>query len=146
MASTLILSHGGLAGELLAAARVIVGELPGFAALSLDWHDSFEVARAKTAAALAALDSSRGVLILTDIYGGTPFNVAASLRERGRVEVLAGVNLPMVVRLACGGLAQAGVTELAEWIVEKSRGGICRAQGEAGSTPAPCEGSERGRA
>ncbi|MGH9465305.1 MAG: PTS sugar transporter subunit IIA [Thermoanaerobaculia bacterium] len=146
MAATLILSHGGLASELLAAARTIVGELPGFAALSLDWEDSFEAARAKTAAALAALDSSRGVLILTDIYGGTPFNVAASLRDAGRVEVLAGVNLPMVVRLACGGLATASVAELAEWIVEKSRGGICRAQAEAGEATPPGGEPERGRA
>jgi PTS system mannose-specific IIA component len=146
MAATLILSHGGLARELLAAARTIVGELPDFAALSLDWEDSFEAARAKTAAALAELDSSRGVLILTDIYGGTPFNVAASLRASGKVEVLAGVNLPMVVRLACGGMATASVTDLAEWIVEKSRGGICRAQGEAAAAAPPCGEGERGRA
>ncbi len=145
MAATLILSHGGLARELLAAARTIVGELPGFSALVLDWEDSFETARAKTAAALAELDSSLGVLILTDIYGGTPFNVAASLRERGRVEVLAGVNLPMVVRLACGGSATASITELAEWIVEKSRSGICRAQGGCGEGPPPCGEGERGR-
>ncbi len=146
MAATLILSHGGLARELLAAARTIVGELHGFAALSLDWEDSFETARRKTAAALAGLDASRGVLILTDIYGGTPFNVAASLRQRGRVEVLAGVNLPMVVRLACGGAAEANVAELADWIVEKSRGGICRAQGDGGEAPPASGEGECGRA
>ncbi len=144
MAATLILTHGRLAHELMLAARTIVGELPGFAALALDWADSFEAARAKTAAALAGLDRREGILILTDIYGGTPFNVAASLREAGRIEVLAGVNLPMVVRLACGGAAARNVTELAEWIVEKSRGGICRAL-EGPANAGPCEDAGNGR-
>jgi PTS system mannose-specific IIA component len=145
MAATLILTQGGLARELLAAARTIVGELPHFAALSLDWEDSFETARGKAAAALADLDAGQGVLILTDLYGGTPFNVAASLRDPGRVEVLAGVNLPMVVRLACGALAGATVTELAEWIVDKSRSGICRAEDDA-EVAGPCGETTRGRA
>lgn len=145
MATTLILSHGGLARELLAAARMIVGDVPGFEALSLDWEDSFEAARSKTAAALAALDRSQGVLILTDIYGGTPFNVAASLRESGKIEVLAGVNLPMVVRLACGGAAAKDVAELAQWIVDKSRSGICRAAQGSSVAVEPCAEGGLGR-
>ena len=98
MIGKLILTHGGLAKELLAAAQKISGELPGFAALSLDWDVSLETARENVVAALASLDQGEGVLILTDMFGGTPCNVAAALMDYGRVEMLTGVNLPMLVR------------------------------------------------
>ena len=67
-----------------------------------------------------------GLLILTDIYGGTPNNVALTLRQPGRVEVVSGVNLPMVVRLGCR--AESGMTleETAKWIGSKARASICR--------------------
>ena len=101
MIGKLILTHGGLARELLAAANVISGRLTGFEALSLDWSDGFDEARAKVAAALERLDQGQGVLILTDMYGGTPCNIAMTFYQPGKVEVLTGVNLPMVLRLAC---------------------------------------------
>ena len=128
MVSTLILTHGRLASELLEAAETIVGELPeDFAALTLEWDDSFEVA-------LEALGSANGILILTDMYGGTPYNVAASLRAEGRVEVVTGVNLPMVVRLGCPGATEKDVEVLAEWIQSKARGSICLAGEGNGNT------------
>ena len=91
------------------------------AALSLDWEDGFEAARDKLRAAVDSLTADDdGLLILTDIYGGTPHNVALSLRRPGRVEVVSGVNLPMVVRLGCGSESQMSLEERAEWIGAQS--------------------------
>ena len=128
MVSTIILTHGGLADELLAAAGEILGRDSDFHAVTLDWNDSFEEAREKLGRTLAELDDGSGeVLIFTDIHGGTPYNVAASFHEPGRVEVVTGVNLPMVVRLGCPGVSQMEVGELADWIQQKGRTSICRA-------------------
>ncbi len=66
-----------------------------------------------------------GLLILTDIYGGTPHNIALTLRRPGRVEVVSGVNLPMVVRLGCGADSEMSLEEMAEWIGAKARASIC---------------------
>ncbi|MFQ5350808.1 MAG: PTS sugar transporter subunit IIA, partial [Thermoanaerobaculia bacterium] len=68
---------------------------------------------------------SDGLLILTDIYGGTPSNIALSLRRPGRVAVVSGVNLPMVVRLGCGAESNMSLEEMAEWIGSKARASIC---------------------
>lgn len=127
MVTTLILTHGGLAEELLKAAETIVGELQDFKIVTLDWNDSFDEASRKTRAALEGLDKDGQVLILTDMYGGTPYNVAASLVDPGRVEVVTGVNLPMVVRLGCPDTSGKDVTELADWIQAKARTSICKA-------------------
>lgn len=124
MVGTLILTHGGLAQELLAAAQVIAGELSAFEALSLDWKDGHEAAQAKILDALARLDQGEGVIILTDMFGGTPFNVAKQVTEPGRIELLCGVNLPMVLRLGCrtgGGCDRMNVSELATWLEGKGR-------------------------
>jgi PTS system mannose-specific IIA component len=127
MIGKLILTHGGLARELLAAAQRISGELPGFAALSLDWDDSPEAGREKVEAALISLDQGEGVLILTDMFGGTPCNIAAAFMNYGRVEVLTGVNLPMVLRLTCPGLEGKPLEELAHWLRAKGQSSICLA-------------------
>jgi len=128
MIGKLILTHGGLARELLAAATVISGRLDGFEDLSLDWGDGFDEARAKVAAAVERLDQGQGVLILTDMYGGTPCNIAMTFFEAGRVEVLTGVNLPMVLRLACQAETEiADVAELARWLQAKGQKSVCRA-------------------
>lgn len=127
MVTTLIVTHGGLAQELMAAAETIVGSLQSFRVVTLDWTDTFEEARRKTLDVLDDLDPDGQVLILTDMYGGTPYNVAASLVEPGRVEVVTGVNLPMVVRLGCPDTKDKGVEELAAWIQAKARKSICRA-------------------
>lgn len=127
MATTLIVTHGGLAQELLAAAEVIVGTLENFRVVTLDWSDSFDEARDKTRQVMDELDSDQEVLILTDMFGGTPYNVARSLAEPGRVEVVTGVNLPMVVRLGCPDTKGRNVADLAEWIQAKARSSICRA-------------------
>lgn len=128
MVTTLIVTHGRMAQELLDAAQMIVGEMPRFVAVSLDWDDSVEEVTEKTRRALETVDPADEVLILTDMYGGTPFNVATGFFQPGRVEVVTGVNLPMVVRLGCPRSNEMRVSELADWILEKSRASICRAE------------------
>jgi PTS system mannose-specific IIA component len=146
MIGKLVLTHGGLARELLAAATVIAGNTEGFEALSLEWNDDFEAARAKVAAALARLEAGDGILILTDMFGGTPCNVALTFQQPGRVEILTGVNLPMVLRLACQGLEQRGVTEVARWLQAKGQRSVCLASDLAPNGRADsCKGPEAKR-
>jgi PTS system mannose-specific IIA component len=128
MIGKLILTHGGLARELLQAASVISGRLAGFEALSLDWSDGFDEARSKVSKALERLDEGQGVLILTDMYGGTPCNIAMTFFKEGKVEVLTGVNLPMVLRLACHtGAEETSVAEMARWLKAKGQSSVCLA-------------------
>lgn len=100
MVGTLILTHGGLANELLAAAEVITGKLRGFESLGLAWSEGVDEARARIAASVARLDTGDGVLILTDMFGGTPSNLGLTFLEANRVEIITGVNLPMLIKLA----------------------------------------------
>jgi PTS system mannose-specific IIA component len=95
-----VVTHGLLATELLNAAEMIVGDLPRFTAVSIGWHDDVEVAREAIGAAIAKVEAGAGVLVLTDMFGGTPSNLGLSMLEAGRVEVLTGVNLPMLIKLA----------------------------------------------
>ena len=126
MIGKLILTHGGLARELLAAAQIISGRLCGFEALSLDWNDTFDEARAKVRAAVERLDEGQGVLILTDMYGGTPSNVAVSFLGSAKVEVLTGVNLPMVLKLACQQAEEPlELVAMARWLQAKAQRSLC---------------------
>lgn len=125
MIGKLIVTHGGLARELLAAAQVISGRLSAFEAVSLDWGDGFDEARAKVRDALERLDEGQGVLILTDMFGGTPCNIAMTFLQPGRIEVLTGVNLPMVLRLACQTGEDGNVVELARAIQAKAQKSLC---------------------
>ena len=125
MIGKLILSHGGLARELLSAAQVISGRLSGFEAISLDWNEGVDEVKARVAAALQRLDQGQGVLILTDMYGGTPCNVAAGFFSPGKVEILTGVNLPMVLRLACQSMDEGGLSDVARRLQAKSQRSLC---------------------
>ncbi|MEM6453824.1 MAG: PTS sugar transporter subunit IIA [Acidobacteriota bacterium] len=126
MIGILILTHGCLARELLAAARTIsTGDLERFEALCLDWDATPEAVRRTVDDHIERLDRGQGVLILTDIFGGTPCNAAMAARQPGRIEVIAGVNLPMVVRLGCEfGRQTRSVDELATWLRDKGRSSI----------------------
>ena len=95
-----VVTHGQLATELLNAAEMIVGELPQFTAVSIGWHDDVDVAREAIARAIDKVARRRGVLILTDMFGGTPSNLGLSFWEAGHIEVITGVNLPMLIKLA----------------------------------------------
>jgi len=134
MVGTLIVTHGGLAAELLAAAEIITGGLHGFEALSLGWSEGFEEARGKIAQSLERLDTGDGVIILTDMYGDTPSRAALSLAQPARIEVVTGVNLPMVVRLGCLSGQAMRLDVLARWLAIKGRRAIARA-GEVNTAP-----------
>jgi mannose PTS system EIIA component len=91
-----VVTHGNLAGELVSAARTIVGDIPRIAAVSIGWGDEAASARAAIEAALAEV-GAEGALVLTDMFGGTPTNLSLpSLSER--VEIVTGVNLPMIIK------------------------------------------------
>ena len=125
MIGTLVLSHGCAARELVAAAQKISGSALYVEALCLEWDDSVEAAREKVATAISRLDQGDGVLILTDMYGGTPSNVAKTFYAAGKVEILAGVNLPMVLRLACRPCGDDDVTVVAQWLQKKAEQSHC---------------------
>jgi len=100
LVGVVIVTHGQLATELLNAAETIVGDLPRFAAVSIGWHEDMRVARDAIERAIARVDAGGGLLLLTDMFGGTPANLGLSFLEGGRVEVVTGVNLPMLIALA----------------------------------------------
>ena len=123
MVGVVVVTHGQLATELVNAAETIVGDLPRFAAVSIGWHDDVEQARSEIAEAIARLDAGSGVIVLTDMFGGTPSNLAMSLLEEGRVEVITGVNLPMLIKLS--NLRETeGLQEIARRIREDGRNAI----------------------
>ena len=95
-----VITHGQLATELLNAAEMIVGEVPQFAAVSIGWHDDVDVAREAIGRAIERVRGAGGVLLLTDMFGGTASTLALSYLQAGRVEVVTGVNLPMLIKLA----------------------------------------------
>ena len=100
MIGVVVVTHGQLANELVNAAEMIVGDLPQFAAVSIGWHDEVNDAREDIAQAIARVQGDAGVLILTDMFGGTPSNLGLTFLEANRVEVITGVNLPMLIKLA----------------------------------------------
>lgn len=95
-----IVTHGHLAGELLAAAEMIVGPISFITAVSIGWHDDVDAARDEVQRAITRVSQGAGVLLLTDMFGGTPTNIASMFLEDGNIEVVTGVNLPMVIKLA----------------------------------------------
>ena len=95
-----IVSHGQLAGELLAAAEMIIGPISFITAVSIGWHDDVDAARDEVQRAITRVSQGAGVLLLTDMFGGTPTNIASMFLEDGNIEVVTGVNLPMVIKLA----------------------------------------------
>lgn len=105
-----IVTHGHLANELLAAAEMIVKDISHITAVSIGWHDDVEAAHDEVERAITRVSEGGGVLLLTDMFGGTPTNIASMFLAEGKVEVVTGVNLPMVIKLA----SQSGEESLAE--------------------------------
>lgn len=100
MIGLVIVTHGQLAQELVAATEHVVGHLAACVPVSIGADDDMEQRRADIRAAVDAADGGEGVIIVTDIFGGTPSNLSMSLLEKSRVEVIAGANLPMMITLA----------------------------------------------
>jgi PTS system mannose-specific IIA component len=95
-----VVTHGQLATELVNAAEMIVGDLPQFTAVSIGWHEDVNDARESILQAIERVRSDEGVLLLTDMFGGTPSNLGMTFLESGKLEVITGVNLPMLLKLA----------------------------------------------
>jgi len=123
-----IVTHGHLAGELLAAAEMIVNPISHIAAVSIGWHDDVDAASEEVQRAITRVSQGAGVLLLTDMFGGTPTNIASMFLEEGSVEVVTGVNLPMVIKLASLSTDEP-LAEVARKICEQGRKGIYYAGG-----------------
>lgn len=94
-----MITHGQLGRELLVAAQTIVGEIPHIAAVSLGWNDDVEESKKIVEEAVGKVNQGKGVIILTDMFGGTPSNISLSLLQRDQLEIITGVNLPMIIKL-----------------------------------------------
>ena len=120
MIGIVVVTHGNLAGELVQAARTIVGEIPAIKAVSIGWADDAAEARGAIETALLEV-GSEGALILTDMFGGTPTNLSLpSLSER--IEIVTGVNLPMLIKLTSH--REGDLKEIARVIRDQGKGAI----------------------
>jgi PTS system mannose-specific IIA component len=99
MIGLVLVTHGRLADEFVTAMEHVVGKQERVSTIPIGPDDDMEARRADIADAIARVDDGSGVIVLTDLFGGTPSNLAISLMEKGRVEVIAGINLPMLIRL-----------------------------------------------
>lgn len=99
MIGVLITTHGNLGSELIKAAELIRGSLRGIVHVSVDQTKGVEDLKKEISTAIKKLDQGQGVLILTDLFGGTPSNISLSFLKEGKVEVITGVNLPMLLKL-----------------------------------------------
>lgn len=100
MIGLVLVTHGRLAAEFIAAMEHVVGPQAQCQAVCIEANDDMEEKRAEIARAAAEVDSGAGVVLLTDMFGGTPSNLAISLLGRPNLEVIAGINLPMLIKLA----------------------------------------------
>jgi len=100
MIGLVLVTHGALADEFRAAVEHVVGAQEQIATICIGPDDDMEKRRQDIVDAIGAVDSGKGVVLLTDMFGGTPSNLAISLLEKDRIEVIAGINLPMLIKLA----------------------------------------------
>ena len=120
MIGIVVVTHGQLAGELVNAARTIVGDIPRIAAVSIGWSDDVSAAREAIARALEDV-GGEGSLILTDMFGGTPTNVSLPFLSP-RVEIVTGVNLPMLIKLTS--LRDGTLAEVARLVRDQGKDAI----------------------
>lgn len=136
--AAVVVTHGQLASELLAAAEMIIGPISYITAVSIGWHDDVDAARDEVQRAITRVSQGAGVLLLTDMFGGTPTNIASMFLEDGKVEVVTGVNLPMVIKVASQ-TGKESLLEIAHRVCDQGRQGIYMASellmppGKAGS-------------
>ena len=123
MIGLLVVTHGGLASELVEAALRIVQQDAPIQALALDWDSDIAEGCRRIERALTELDQGDGIIIATDMLGGTPANVAMTFLEPGRVEVVTGVNLPMVIKFS-NLRGATDLVEVASLLAEKGRSHI----------------------
>ena len=99
MIGLVLVTHGNLATEFVTAMEHVVGAQKSIAAVCIDARDDVEEKRQEISNAISNVQNGQGVIVLSDLFGGTPSNLAISLMDKGKVEVIAGVNLPMLIRL-----------------------------------------------
>ena len=123
MIGAVVVTHGQLARELVTAAEMIVGDLPHATSVSVGWHDDPTVIHQEIEKAIQKVDVGDGVLILTDMFGGTPANVALTFLEKMRVEIVTGVNLPMLLKLSQQE-AKANLADVAQSVFSQGKKNI----------------------
>lgn len=121
MIGAVIVTHGRLAHELLDATERIVGPSECIRAVSMDWDDDVSDAREEISEAIDEVDRGAGVLIFTDMFGGTPTNVSLAFLEKGHVEIITGVNLPMIIKLTSLQGSDASLLEVAQEVRERGQ-------------------------
>jgi PTS system mannose-specific IIA component len=119
MIAIVVVTHGRLAEELVSAARTIHGELPGLVAVPLGWGD--DAATASSAIGRAVVDAGGDVLVLTDMFGGTPTNLSLPYLS-AKVEIVTGVNLPMIIKAAS--LREGELAQVARAVRDQGKGAI----------------------
>lgn len=122
MIGVLVVTHGNLGSEMIKAAEMIKGELTGVYSISIDSEKGVEEIKKEITGAMKKIDTGDGILILTDLFGGTPSNISLSFMREGKVEVVTGINLPMLLKLDIR--KEKSLTETASFIKEYGRKNI----------------------
>ena len=123
MIGGLIVMHGKLGEELLNVLTIILGETANIEAISIGWYDDVEESKKKIASSLKRVDQKNGVVIVTDMFGGTPSNLSFTFQKDGSVEIITGANLPMLIKFIS---LQRGMSlrDVARKVVEQGRKNI----------------------
>ena len=123
MIGGIIVSHGKLAEEILNALTIILGEAPNIEAISIGWYDDVEDSKKKISQSLKRVNQKNGVVIFTDMFGGTPSNLSFSFLKDNQVEIITGVNLPMLIKFVS--LQRSyNLKEVAKKVVEQGKKNI----------------------
>jgi PTS system mannose-specific IIA component len=123
MIGGLIVSHGKLAEELLNALTIIIGEAVNIEAISIGWYDDVEESKKKISQSLKRIDQKNGVVIFTDMFGGTASNLSFSFLKDNQIEIITGVNLPMLIKFVS--LQRSNnLKEVAKKVVEQGKKNI----------------------
>ena len=123
MIGGIIVSHGKLAEELLNALSIILGDVVNMEAISIGWYDDVEESRKKINQCLKRVNQKSGVLIFTDMFGGTPSNLSFSFLKNNRIEIITGVNLPMLIKFVSFQRSN-NLKEVAKKVVEQGKRNI----------------------
>ena len=124
MVGALVVTHGSVAAELVNAVHRIIGDNKSIQAVCISWDEDVSIARRKIEEGIARVDSGSGVLIMTDMFGGTASNLSLTLLEPGRVEVVTGVNLSMLLKLGSAAAERMTLKDLADVVCARGRESI----------------------
>lgn len=129
MVGIIIAAHGNLAQELLETTKFIVGEVENIVALTIDPSQKVDKLKTNIQKAIKQVDQGNGVLILTDMFGGTPSNISLTFLEKGKIDIVTGVNLPMLIRLSQCRSKGESLEKVTEELVTYGRKSINQASG-----------------